>query len=97
LRTYHSVRELTRTKLAPTCVKKVLDMNIYAPCHLCICACICIGTAMYRQAAYEEKKSSLGAGTPPLVIEAYRYMGCAARECLGSDFLVAGASLKRKK
>jgi hypothetical protein len=28
---------------------------------------------------------------------AYRYKGCAARECLGTDFSVAGASLKQKE
>jgi hypothetical protein len=55
---FSSARELTGTKLAKTCIKKVLGIYLYVPCRLHICAHggrIYILTGMYRKEVYEEE------------------------------------------
>jgi hypothetical protein len=52
LRTSQSIRELTGSKLASTCVKKELGVYLYAPCRRHICTHKgCFGTSMYCQGA----------------------------------------------
>ncbi len=60
---------------------------------------------LYRRGVYEEKNFilyNLGFGAPPFVAVAKatgglcRYMSCAARECLGTYFLVA-CTIKNKR
>jgi hypothetical protein len=91
--------------LAPTCVKKILGINRYASCQFRICNDRSrIITAMYCiQEAYEEYRLfyRILVAVRPLSLKlqrrqgAYRYIGCAMGEHLGTGFLVSLASSKQ--
>ncbi len=98
-----TIFEPSTTIFVLTCVKKILGVD------LCTTCCLHIwthrgpnDTGMWLQEDYEEKKwlhrilvsiSSLWAQMPRQQ-GAYRYMGCSARDSLGTNVLVVFAPLK---
>jgi hypothetical protein len=103
---FSKTRELTCTKLAPTCGQKILGLYLYAPCPLLICdARELVVTPTYQgHGAYEEKKiiyrNLVVISYLSLQIwrrqGAYLYMDCSVKKNLNINFLV-GCTLNDPK